>query len=141
VSIWVDLLASELELVELNPGNPFEPMVDVNPDRDHVVGEVSDELRRLYLTAIRWIKTSMEINVEANFTQDTQQAERLAIKAHELQEKGKILRNIFWAALKDEHKMWNKPSVGLRSGWIAVWSEPETPHIIGFLEDLFGGDD
>jgi len=140
MSTWLDIVTAELELATVEPGDPMEPSGEVG-QHDHEVGQANETQRRLYIISVRWKKEAMQCVVDSNFAKSEEEMERLALKAVELKEKSGILLDIFWASLKDEFKLWDRFSIGLRDGWTVVWSEVEIPPILGILGELFGIDD
>lgn len=99
-----------------------EPNTPVGPS-DHVLGEASASMKCLYTLAYQCDRTAFEFQGTARFGQNDDER-RHAFRlwqAHE--EKTKLLNELFWACLRDQHDAWDKPSVGIRNGWIAVWSE------------------
>ena len=137
---WLDLLPREVELADFKPGDPLEPTWDVG-EKDHPVGVLGDDLKRMYILAVRQKQEAAQVAVEAQFSMNQQERDRLTSKAVELKEKGEILQRIFWAAVKDQFKLWDKESIGLRSGWTAVWSDVDVPPILGMLGEFFSGND
>jgi hypothetical protein len=132
---WLDLLPQEVELTDVKPGDPLEPASDVE-DNDHQVSVLGDDLKRMYILAVRQKKKSAEIVVEAQYTTDRDERTRLFCRAKEFKEKGEILQRIFWAAVRDQFQLWDKPIVGVRRGWVVVWSDHEGPTIINLLGGL-----
>ncbi|MBU2101259.1 hypothetical protein KKH05_00850 [Patescibacteria group bacterium] len=130
----------ELEFGGVSPHHELAPDSEVSVD-DYEVGQASPELQRLYITALQWLKKSAELALQAQFYRGSDE-ERMSLvrRALELRSKGEILQNIFWAAVRDEFNLWEKDSIGIRKNWAVVWMDSRIPPIIGFLQDLFGGE-
>jgi hypothetical protein len=129
---WLKLLSIELanlkQLVEPNP--------EVDPIRDHVVGVASEELQRLYTLANQLEEASEYTKLQAKFGKDDSIKEEAAKKAYELHKKSEVIREIFWLCLNDEFELWDKPSVGVRKGFVVVYSDPKPPSFLDFLKGL-----
>ncbi len=134
---WIDLIKMEMEMEQ----QLFEPQTEISKI-DHIVGEVDDDLKKLYCIAMQWKKAADETLPAArriNVDQDQQLA-----KARELYQKSEILQEIFWISLEDSFNLWHRRSIGVRKGWKVVWTElseapemPETPLILNMLRNLF----
>ena len=94
MSTWLDIVASELELASVEPGDPLEPGVGVTQN-DHEVGCANDAQRRLFIMATRWQKEGLQSAVDAKFIRNLEEAQRLSLRAIELKVKSEILKNIF----------------------------------------------
>lgn len=121
-----------LELQALGPDDYYEPDFEINPS-DNQVGTMSENLVRLYSLLKSTQKLAAEKGLQINFGRllDDQKKE-LVVKYKELGEKADLLGMLFWVELKEEHKLWDKPSVGVRKGRIVIWGPPPPPTIISF---------
>lgn len=113
MSTFVKLLP--LELTALTEEELIEPQQKVTK-RDRVVGEMDDELKRLWTLFQQYSKKSDIARVEAEYGGNTGEAQSLAMRTH-------AVEAIFWIAVHDKFELWEKPSVGVRAGWKVVWHE------------------
>ena len=127
---WLDVLRMELDALV---GPDFaEPRLEVSTD-DHIVGEASDELRRLYNLRERYLKRCTEEEVRSRFARTNDEAREAIDLAKEYRSRAKMADAIFWAALKDNYSLWQKPTVGIRQGWKVVWSEEGGVSVRGII--------
>lgn len=117
MSTFVKLIPMELDLITQDAFiEPTEPVTK----KDHVVGNMDDELKRLWTLYIQYQKKAEIAEVEARYGGNIAEAQSLAMRTH-------ALDSIFWIAVNDKHQTWDKPSMGVRSGWKVVWHELDTP--------------
>jgi hypothetical protein len=114
------------QLKNFNLDDLIEPETEVN-SKDHVVGEMNADLKRLFGLARQWGEAANEVLGKTGYLFHQEHIEHHIEKALELREKSGLLTEIFWASVKESFGLWQKPSIGLRKGWKVVWSEPETP--------------
>ncbi|MBI3956755.1 MAG: hypothetical protein HY340_02090 [Candidatus Kerfeldbacteria bacterium] len=133
MNTWIQSLQAELDKVDLQ--GVIEPQGEIE-ERDHVVGQANDDLKRLYGLMMRWSKASLESVVAAQFAPNRELREHYTNQATMLGKKSEVLTEIFWITIKETFDLWQKPSVGIRKGWKVVWSEPEVPPIIGILSNM-----
>lgn len=121
-----------LELGSLDQNDFYEPDVKLRPD-DHVVGDLSEDLIRLYTMWRLLEKQTAEKIMEAKFGRlsDEQRVELLS-KTFELHHKAQFLSDLFWIEVKDEYHLWGKFDIGVREGRKVVWFEEKRPTILGF---------
>lgn len=114
-------------------------LADIEPS-DHDVGEVSVELRKYFALSRQFAHNAARMFLEAQLAQNQQTLEETVSRYTELEAKAKLLREIFWISLKDEHRLWNKESIGIRRGWRVVWNSPnEESGRRNLWQRLFGG--
>ena len=114
------------QLKNFNLDDLAEPETEVN-SKDHVVGEMDADLKRLFGLTRQWRDAATEVLGKTGCLFHQEHLEHQIEKAQELYEKSELLSDIFWASIKESFGLWHKPSIGLRKGWKVVWSEPETP--------------
>jgi hypothetical protein len=107
---------------------------------EHIVGEASDGLKRIWTFAEKLEEAALQSLVQARFSKSREAGEELYKKAKEFKEKEETLRRIFWICLKDEFNLWDRP-VGIRKGFKVVWYEstpgpPGFPDFLDFLKNL-----
>lgn len=108
---WFSNLQKEIEEIDLE--SIREPRSDPSLS-EHVVGEMSESSRRLFGLTQRYSRAASELLVQ----------DKLLIEQYcELSGKFQLLADIMWASLRDEFQLWQKSRVGLRKGWLVVWSE------------------
>lgn len=128
MSIFLKLLPLELDQITefIEPHDPVG-------EAEHVVGVVSDDLKKLYTLHILKAKAKDEAVVEAKYASpDLRQS--LTARADELNGKAHVLWELFRVALNDEFELWDKPAVGVRVRWQVVWYEKKPP-----FSDFFRG--
>lgn len=136
MSNWIDVIKMEIEMI--NAGELLEPYAEASSD-DHVVGDLDDDLKKIYTLALRWDKAAIEMLVSARYVNDDMRRKQDLEKASELRRKSELLMDIFWVSIKDSFELWKNPSIGIRKGWKVVWSDANPiPPILGILGDLFG---
>ena len=122
---WLKILP--MELVNINANEFSEPDDEVDPRFDVVVGEASDDLRRIYTLAERLLEAGARYSVDAQFSKDNRLRSDAGKKAYELAKKIEVLKEIFWITLKDDFDLWNKDSVGIRKGWKVTYRKDGLP--------------
>lgn len=127
-----------IELENMSSNTALEPTGEIEP-RDHRVGNADPEVRKLYSLGMQWDKAANETMLAARYISDKAKQRDAAVKATELHAKSEILLDIFWASLKDAFGLWDKHQIGIRRGWVVVWSESEIPPILGILGNLLSG--
>ncbi len=133
--LWIDGISKQLDnLVE---AEFFEPPTELKQG-DQVVGIAGEQLRRIYTLMLLLQRRALEADIEAKFSNDKIREES-ELKAMRFAENAEVLTRIMWISVKEEFNLWNKPRVGLRTGWKVVWGEEDTPSISDVLGGLFGG--
>lgn len=112
------------QLKNFNLDDLAEPETEVD-SKDHVVGEMDADLKRLFGLARQWREAANEVLGKSGCLFHQEHLEHHIEKALELREKSELLGEIFWASVKESFGLWHKSSIGLRKGWKVVWSEPE----------------
>lgn len=135
MSNWIKLLP--LELHEIEEGEFCEPETGPESGKDNIVGEMSIDLKRIY-TRYRTLRESADrAAIDAKYAKKEEQRKEFLIKALELHEKAEAMESIFWISVKDEFGLWGKESIGVRKGFLVVWSEAEAPKsFIDFLRGM-----
>ncbi|MBI4415232.1 MAG: hypothetical protein HY566_03260 [Candidatus Kerfeldbacteria bacterium] len=138
MSSWLDALQKEIQ-EELSSSHMMEPNTDIAPE-DHIVGEIADDLKGMYSLALRLQKTALDAHTASHYETNKEHQEAQNEQAQRLAKKSELLLEIFWISIKEQYDLWGKPSVGVRRGWKAVWSEPTTPPVIELFKKIFGGE-
>lgn len=120
--------------VEVNPNIRIEPHTEVGPD-DKVLGDVNSRQKELFVLA-------MQLQITANNNLETANAAHgsmknlLEMKANELLEKSEIIMKAFIIDVMDAHDLWmryNEIDIGIRRGWIVVWTEAVEEEIAPYV--------
>lgn len=140
MSTWLKLLPLELNGIEENEF--CEPETEVDPTKDHMVGEMSLDLKRIY-THWRGLRESADRAVlDAKYAKGNDQREALFMRAIELHEKAEVMEDIFWISLKDEFGLWGRENsdntTGVRKGFkvVSLKSEVTPKTFLDFLRGL-----
>ncbi len=134
---WLDMLSIEME--NMDATKLIEPPHEVDPSRDHVVCKAEEALCKLYSLAMQFEKEANVALINARYSGNLNEIKDALENGARLMKKVETLREIFWISLKDNHDLWNKPSVGIRRGWKVVWSDSDPmPDIRDIISGLFG---
>mgnify|MGYP005820954337 CR=1 FL=1 len=138
---WLKSLPLEISMVEVS--NTLVPKQEVGP-QDHVLGEVSEDLKRLFALRTSVVKQGAQLMVDANFGgSEGMSKEDIHRKMIELKNKGEVLNRLFWVGIYEQFNCWEHSSIGVRNGWLAVWTDDDDDDggdMPGFLKKLLGGD-
>ncbi len=118
---FISMVNLELNMVE----EISEPPTEVYPGEE-IVGEVPEELRRLYTLWRQTGKSAGSIDNELRWGSTDPAAQE---KAAELAAKAQVLHLIFWISVQDELKLWHiKETLAVRKGFKVVkCATQETP--------------
>jgi len=128
-----------MELAQLEESDLFCPIAEVQ-DGDHVVGDASEELKRLYTLGMRKQRASEELQLKARYSSSSAEAQLLLAEASECAVKSETVQALFWIALNDEFGLWDKRGTGLRADWKVVWFECRDDSITDIMRRFFQGD-
>ena len=129
---WLKILPMELENIDAKELD--EPGEEVDPRSDVVVGEASDDLKRIYTLTEKLQEAGVRYSVDARFSKDNNLRSDAEKKVYELHDKLEALMRIFWITLKDDFNLWGKDSVGIRKGWKVTYCKGGHP--TSFLDIL-----
>lgn len=122
----------QLELSSLEQNNFFEPDAELE-NNDNIVGNLSEELIRLFSLWRLTEKETMEIIIKERYGHfSDEQRKELLYDANKAHQKSEFLRELFWIEIRDEYHLWDKPQIGIRKGRKIVWSGQGGPNILGF---------
>jgi len=131
MTTWLRLLP--LELDEVKEEELVEPRSPMDSAKDSEVGEASMDLKKLYTLWMRAEKEMHQIMFKLRFEVDDplvglEEAKSILRK---LSDESDALKAIFWVSVKEEHNLWDKPSIGIRKGWKIVWfpDEDDEPNL------------
>ena len=139
MSTWLKLLPLELsEITEY-----VEPQTELDPQKFHVLGEMTEDLKKLYTLWFTLAKQKDEYLLAARYAKDEKEEKLNLTRAIELGEKTEVVKQIFWISLRDEFNLWNKlvideVMIGVSKGFKVVWSErPSGPrNLLDYLRGL-----
>jgi len=129
---WLKILP--MELANIDAKELVEPGEEVDPRSDVVVGEASDDLKRIYTLTEKLQEAGVRYSVDARFSKDNNLRSDAEKKVYELHDKLEALMRIFWITLKDDFNLWGKDSVGIRKGWKVTYCKGGHP--TSFLDIL-----
>lgn len=103
-------------------------------DKDHVVGVMSDGLRRLWVLferAIEYFKSARTavahamVDAISSPNPPKEPPPELVKKINLAESREEALRGLFWESVRHEFPdLYGKESIGVREGWQVVWTEP-----------------
>lgn len=130
---WFKNLLEKIE--KISEGDCQEPSEAVKPG-DNIAGDMTDGHKKLFTLWCRLQKVAEQSYIDARYLQDDDRKKQADIRAHELLQKADAFREIFWISINDHFEIWEKPSVGVRKGFLVVWSEMSLGNILDFLRDI-----
>ena len=129
---WLKILPMELSSIDAKEF--IEPDEKIDQRADVVVGEASDDLKRIYTLVNKLQEVGARYAVDARFSKDNRFRLDAEKRAFELKRKVDTLLDIFWITLKDDFDLWDKDSVGIRKGWKVTYRKDGLPNT--FLDIL-----
>lgn len=132
-STWISNLPLELSM--LNPEDYVQPEW-VKKDKEIVVGEMPDDLKRVFTLFRGYQKLAAQTSVELQFAYMDQKPVALG-KTNEYNSKAEVLQRILWYSINEYFDLWTHPQIGVRQEYQIVYSdEIPPPPMMGFQ---FGG--
>ena len=122
---WLKILPMELSSIDAKEF--IEPDEKIDQRADVVVGEASDDLKRIYTLVNKLQEVGARYAVDARFSKDNRFRLDAEKRAFELKRKVDTLLDIFWITLKDDFDLWDKDSVGIRKGWKVTYRKDGLP--------------
>ncbi len=123
MSVWLKVLPVELASI----ADYIEPSREIDNQSDHEVGTMTDEQKKLYTRWIDLERSAAQYSLNAQYERDNEKRRTAFLRREELSAKSEVLQAIFWIDVKDHFQLWNRSSIGVRRGFIVVWSEREGP--------------
>lgn len=120
--------------VEVNPHIHIELHTEVGHG-DNVLGRVTPRQKQLFVTAMQ-LQITADNNLETANAAHGSMKNLLEIKANELLEKSETIMRTFIIDVMDDHNLWrrcNEIDIGIRKGWIVVWTEAEKEEIAPYV--------
>lgn len=134
-STWLNNLQMELDVIP--PEEFVEPEWELKPPDEVIVGDMTDDLKRLFTLLRSYFRETEMSKVNTQFSSTDDRASQQA-RANELMHKTDTLDRIFWTAIGENYNLWEHPQVFIRKGFKIAYSDVvPRPQIIGF--NPFGG--
>ena len=118
----------EKELRKIEAEKIIEPEAEIDLNKDHVVGSMSSDVRKLY--QLQFDLHAQEIKISNSLVRDSQtdyiDPKFLLARQKELRsvsKKSEVVSTMMLVSIRDQYDLWDKPEVGVRKGWQVVWSE------------------
>jgi hypothetical protein len=111
--------------VESNPNINIELDTEVSPN-DHVLGKITPRQKELLITASQLQVIVVNSSEIANGTDANGMKNILKAKVNELSEKSSTIMKAFIIDIADSYNLWpmyNEIDIGVRKGWMVVWTE------------------
>jgi|SRR3989344_2526532 len=132
--IWIESLPKELDEIK----EFIDPTVEIESN-DIVVGDATNEMKRLYTLSRKYEEIFTRMAVEARYAKNENEQIKAIKKATEANQKRETLLEIFWICIKDYFELWGKNSVGIRKGYKIIWRSRKKigpKALLEFLEDI-----
>ena len=133
-SPWLSNLHLELDM--LKPEDYIEPQWE-RSSKETIVGELSDDLKRVFTLYIIYQKAAAQASVDMTFA-TVDEKETAKGKVNENESKAALLNRMLWHGVHDKFDLWHHPIVGVRQNYQVIYNdEPPPPQMMGF--NIFGG--
>lgn len=133
-STFVRELLDEIE--SMDP-EIFHPPGEVEKG-EIVIGECSLYVRKLHAVCTYYAREFERLNVEVKYTVGPEDREKLTILLQIYKAKNGIAHNLAYSSIREELKVWELDSVGIRRGWKVVDTSSITGKVPKALRQLFG---
>lgn len=132
---WLESLQTQIAEIRGDQLSFAEPDGDPCP-HDHVVGAINEHLQRLFFLKKQNMRRAYELVAELALCPIAERAQKTA-EAERHNSVADLLDHIFWMSCRHAFpEIQDKPSIGVRKGWLLVWTEE---HKKQGLEVIFGG--
>ncbi len=136
MSTFLKLIPLEMSAID----KFIEPEIELDEQQDHVVGIMTEDLKRLF-TVWRNAQKSLAERIWTFKFGDTKEIREQAKQEEpERRMKANVLQEIFFIAVSDDFGLWDKGRVGVRQGFRVIWREEEENSFGGLLRRITGGD-
>jgi len=126
MTTWLKLLPMELEEIE----ELIEPPLEFNPQTERKIGEMSEDLKKLYTLWQNLEKEFAQQIVQARFARNERERKLTYLKLNETKERAEVLQRLFWISVRDEFKLWEEDTIAVRKGFLIVVVEEDRPRTI-----------
>lgn len=119
MSVWLGVIPLELASIT----DYTEPVAEFDDRVDHAVGDMTEGQKKLYTRWMDLERSAAQHSLDAQYARDNEKRRANFLRTEELSAKAAVLRAIFWIDIKDHFQLWDRDSIGIRKGFIVVWSE------------------
>lgn len=110
--------------------------------RDHIVGILDEDLRKLFFLIRQYRRRAYEILCTLEGMPNSEKRSKDFNECLRFETEANSRREIFWALLRGTFPdLWLKNEIGIRAGWKVVWSNPEPEECVAgfflFAEEEF----
>lgn len=137
MSAWLKSLIAELDA--LQESDFMEPAMPSGVG-DNPVGTMDVPLRKLFTLFMGCTKSALEVKAAMFSCKSDDERKAKELELVKLAHREEALKKIFWTSIRHQFNLWDKPEIGVRTGYAVVWSEPKR-HSLGILGALLGGGD
>src|SRR3989344_4963099 len=110
------------ELDNIGPGQLFEPSGEIGPN-DNIAGLASVEIKKICTLRANTAKAGRELVKRMILSNNFEEAAKLREEITRIEQKCDLLDSLLWLTVRDEFKLWGKRSVGIKKGFVAVWTD------------------
>ncbi len=137
MATWLEKI--QVQMAALSPEGFAEPECEVG-ENEHVVGEASESLKRLFTVAQSYVDLKVQKLGDAlKAIKNREESAKLRDEANDIGAEAKLLTKIFWQSVRDEYpELADKPEIGIRKGWKVLWKESSgEEELLDIFEQLF----
>lgn len=134
---WLDKIQEKM--AALSPTQFCSPDRELGKD-DHVVGEASEGLKRLFTVAQSYVDLKVQKLGDAlKAIKNREESAKLRDEANDIGAEARLLTKIFWQSVRDEYpELADKPEIGIRKDWKIVWTDRSSEEeLLNIFEQLF----
>lgn len=114
----LDLIQMEIE--NMPDGQLYKlPFLPIQKG-EKVIGEIPQDLRKLWSLYVSWSKASAEEDVKAIFSSTEEEKKIHETRSCEIDHKSSLVAQILWVSVRDRFSLWEEDMIGIRDGWKIV---------------------
>ena len=110
------------ELDNIGPGQLVEPSGEIGPN-DNIAGLASVEIKKICTLRANTAKAGRELVKRMILSNNFEEAAKLREEITRIEQKCDLLDSLLWLTVRDEFKLWGKRSVGIKKGFVVVWTD------------------
>ena len=110
------------ELDNIGPGQLVEPSGEIGPN-DNIAGLASVEIKKICTLRANTAKAGRELVKRMILSNNFEEAAKLGEEITRIEQKCDLLDSLLWLTVRDEFKLWGKRSVGIKKGFVVVWTD------------------
>ena len=110
------------ELDNIGPGQLVEPSGEIGPN-DNIAGLASVEIKKICTLRENTAKAGRELVKRMILSNNFEEAAKLREEITRIEQKCDLLDSLLWLTVRDEFKLWGKRSVGIKKGFVVVWTD------------------